>query len=258
MIAHKSLPRNKVAVAKRNNLWYDENKEVIRLENTTLAQSDVYTDLPEVTLDDPEVLENPPKKRSWIPYLILAVLFTVGLAVYLCIPKEAPVLTDPDMPWFSVCDGVLSYDSTLYTGSEKLVVPETIAGQTVTAIGGGCFAGDDYITTVDLPKTVTTIGESAFADCTSLRGVFLPSGVTSIGDKAFRGCAALESVCIPYTVQTVGSEAFADCMKLLHIFFTGTKDEWASLYTERMNPQTKIYATDGVLNHKEIATHGNS
>lgn len=214
-------------------------------------------DMPESVSAESEPVSIPRKKRAWITVLIFSALVIIGFVVYLFIPKEPQVLSDPQMPWFSVCEGVLSYDSALYDGDERLVVPQTIAGQTVTSIGGGCFAGDTYITTVDLPNTITTIGESAFADCTSLRGVFIPASVTTIGEKAFRGCSALESVCLHHTVKTVGSAAFADCMKLVHIFFTGRMIEWASLYTERLNPQAKIYAADGVLNQKDIAKHEN-
>lgn len=194
----------------------------------------------------------PKKKRKWVPYLILTILFTVGLAAYICFPMKQ-VMTDSEMPWFSISDGVLSYNSTLYTGGEKLTVPETVAGQTVTSIGGSCFAGDSHITTVDLPNTVTSIGTSAFADCTALRGVFIPESVTEIGEKAFRGCAALESVCIPYSVKTIGSDAFANCPKLLHIFYTGPNSAWEALYTQPFNPQTKIYTAEGTLEQEEIA-----
>ena len=193
-----------------------------------------------------------PSKRLWLPYLILAALFAVGLAVYLCIPIKPPVLTDPDMPWFSICDGVLQYDPSLYTGEAELTVPSKIAGQTVTAIGGACFAGNNFITTVNLPDTITSIGTSAFADCTALRGVFIPESVNKICEKAFRGCIALESVCIPYSVKTIGEDAFGACHKLLHIFYTGPSNAWASLYAEHISPDTKIYCATGIVKQEDI------
>lgn len=197
-------------------------------------------------------------QRHCLPYLILAAFFAVGLAVYLCIPIKPQVLTDPEMPWFSICDGVLQYDPSLYTGEAELTVPSEIAGQTVTTIGGACFAGDDFITTVQLPETVVSIGASAFADCTALRGVFIPESVSEIGAKAFRGCIALESVCIPYSVKTIGREAFSQCPKLLHIFYTGPSSAWTALYTEHISPETKIYCVNGIVKQEDIAASANN
>ena len=210
------------------------------------------------TLDEP--LESPPAqaekktgKRRWLPYLILAVVFAVGLTVCLCILIPPESYSDPERPWFSICDGVLQYDPSLYTGSKELTVPSAIAGQAVTVIGGACFAGDDFITTVNLPKTIVSIGTSAFADCTSLRGVFIPESVSEIGANAFCGCAALESLCIPFSVKSIGSEAFSGCPKLLHIFYTGPHSAWASLYTERISSETKVYTANGTVKQDDIA-----
>jgi|GEM_PF-2748785 len=200
----------------------------------------------------------PKKKRRFVPYLILTILFVIGLTVFFLIPYEAPSLTDPDMPWFSIKDGVLQYDAALYTGTEELNVPKTVAGQTVTSIGGGCFAGDNYITTVKLPETVRVIGQSAFADCTRLRGIFIPESVTEISAAAFRGCAALESICIPYSVTTIGSDAFDGCVKLAHIFYTGPHASWAALYNEPISDVTSIYTANGTVKQKDIAAAANS
>lgn len=229
------------------------------MDDTTQQLPDEMLDIPsDITEQPQEETKIPPKKRTWIPYLILAVLFAVGLAVYLFLPSGPQSYTDPNMPWFSVCDGVLQYDASLYNGSKALTVPSTIAGQTVTSIGGACFAGDSFITTVNLPDTITVIGSSAFADCTSLRGVFIPESVTEIAPKAFRNCTSLESLCIPYTVKDIGNEAFGSCPKLIHIFYTGPHASWASLYTERISPETKIYAANGTVKQDDIVAAAKS
>ena len=59
------------------------------------------------------------------------------------------------------------------TGVEKpvgkeLILPDTLAGYTVTAIGKNAFAGDSIITTVYIPSSVTSIGEKAFSGCSAL------------------------------------------------------------------------------------------
>lgn len=225
------------------------------LEQTQAENVEMASDVPQAPAVE---IKKTPKKHAWVPYLILAVLFISGFVVYLCLPGAPQDTLDPNQPWFSVQNGVLQYDSSLYTGPKELIVPSEIAGQTVTAIGGGCFAGDSYIITVTLPKTVESIGASAFADCTSLRGVFIPESVTKIGASAFSNCIALESVCVPHTVVTIGTDAFHNCPKLIHIFYTGSHESWASLYTERISAQTKVYAANGTVKQDDIVAAAES
>lgn len=230
------------------------------MDDTTFEQNsdEIIESSFDTAEQSPNEVNIPPKKRHWLPYLILGVLFVVGFAVYFFLPSGPQSYTDPNMPWFSVCDGVLQYDPSLYNGPEELTVPATIAGQTVTSIGAACFAGDGFITTVNLPDTIITIGISAFADCTSLRGVFIPDGVDAIGTNAFYGCTSLESLCIPYCVKSIGLRAFGNCPKLFHIFYTGPHDAWASLYTERISPLTKVYTANGIVKQDDIAAAAKS
>ncbi|MCD7729895.1 MAG: leucine-rich repeat domain-containing protein [Oscillospiraceae bacterium] len=73
-----------------------------------------------------------------------------------------------------------------YLGDETdVVVPETIDGYTVTAIGDGAFRNEKEITSIVLPDTVTSIGYNAFSDCKSLKELSIPSSVNSIGSRAF-------------------------------------------------------------------------
>lgn len=190
-----------------------------------------------------------PKKGSlWVPFLILGVMFAAGLMLFLGTQESQPV-TDSGMPWFSIRDGELFFDETKYTGSPELEIPETVAGQTVTAISAGCFSDCDYLTIVSLPDTVTVIGDSAFRDCGALRGLFVPESVTQIGNHAFEGCAALESVCIPYSVKVIGSSAFSGCESLRYIFYAGPRQSWQRLYTEKIGQKTYIIAQDGTFLH---------
>ena len=104
---------------------------------------------------------------------------------------------------------------TEYTGSDTNVsIPQSIAGEKVTAIGAGAFAGNTKIKSVSLPSGVTQIGQEAFADCTSLNSVSLPSSTKLIGIGAFYGCTSLSSVSVPSGTETIGDEAFAGCSAL--------------------------------------------
>ena len=96
-----------------------------------------------------------------------------------------------------------------YKGPE-LVIPSTLYGLKVTAIGEKAFGFEWYrtrkFTSVVIPDTVTSIGKSAFED-QGLVSVTLGKGVKTIGEKAFRG-NKLGGVDIPNSVIEIGEEAF--------------------------------------------------
>lgn len=218
---------------------------------------DIAPQEPEIVTEEPPAPEAPrPKKRGWIPYVILAAIFVVGLGVYLLTSglfRETSYV-DPKMPWFSIRNGTLSFHPQSYPGGSTLIVPETIAGQTVTALSEGCFSDADTVIMIKLPGTLRIIGDQAFSGCDKLRGVFIPSSVVAIGTKAFLSCPNLESLCIPGSVTAIGKGAFGLCPKLEHIFYTGSLETWSRLYREPITQQTFIYAPDGMILQADIAS----
>jgi hypothetical protein len=97
----------------------------------------------------------------------------------------------------------------------QVIVPSSVNGVAVTAIGDSAFANKHQIAAVTIPEGVTSIGYSAFRFCTNLARVVIPESVTSIGGYvynvsgsgyivtitleygAFDDCYALESVTMP-------------------------------------------------------------
>jgi len=88
----------------------------------------------------------------------------------------------------------------------EVVIPESVNGIRVTAIGGGAFSGKD-LTRVTIPQGVITIGARAFRD-NKLVSVTIPNSVTSIGDHAFYK-NRLTSVTLGNNITTIGNLAFA-------------------------------------------------
>jgi hypothetical protein len=116
-----------------------------------------------------------------------------------------------------------------YTGNEKaVVIPETINGTPVTAVGKSAFTRKK-LTGVTFPGTVTVIGEKAFSynrltDLTlpdsvavveymafsnnRLSKVNLPNSLTSIGMSAFAG-NRLKTIFLPDSLEYIGDMAFS-------------------------------------------------
>ena len=184
----------------------------------------------------------PPKAKKgslWPPLIFIAVMLAVGIGIFFAYPNDTALA---QTPWFTSDNGSISFDASLYSGPEELTVPEGISG-----LAEGCFYDCDQLTTVHLPDSLTTVGERAFAQCDALRGIKLPEGVTVIGDRVFASCSVLEAVAIPAAVKTIGSDVFADCPALRHIFFDGTKNQWNTLYPERIGKDVTIYCVDGTI-----------
>lgn len=93
--------------------------------------------------------------------------------------------------YYSVSNGKAKITSCeLYEANEKdledLVIPSTLGGYPVTAIGSEAFSEDtDGLLSVTIPDTVTSIGEEAFAYCKNLTDITLPDTITEIGYNAF-------------------------------------------------------------------------
>ncbi len=89
--------------------------------------------------------------------------------------------------YYSVTDCVNDID--------KVIIPPTYNGLSVTSIGEYAFAYCDSLTSVTIGDSVTSIGENAFRNCDSLTSVIIPNSVTSIGKYAFGSCNSLTIYC---------------------------------------------------------------
>ena len=106
---------------------------------------------------------------------------------------------------------------TSYNGKASgLVIPATIDGHTVVAIGKNVFKNNSRLKAVIIPDTVTKIGENAF-DGANLQTVSIPDSVTKIEMYAFSSCKGLTEVRLPAGLKELGGMAFGECSGLTEI-----------------------------------------
>lgn len=123
-----------------------------------------------------------------------------------------------------------------YTGSTLyLVIPDTLQGHPVTAIGENAFEDAPTIQRVVVPEGVTEIGYMAFAgsalyqitlpdslrslgssvfNSSGLLSVEIPAGVTEIPDYTFYYCTGMKNVTLPEGITFIGKNAFGICGSL--------------------------------------------
>ena len=103
---------------------------------------------------------------------------------------------------------------TKYNGTAaEVVIPSTIEGRPVIAIGSKAFYTNRTLKSVTLPATLKTVGADAFRGCTALATVVFNEGLETIGTYAF-GLIKITTFTAPSTLKTIGVSAFNGCTAL--------------------------------------------
>ena len=94
---------------------------------------------------------------------------------------------------------------TKYYGSvAAIIVPDTIDGYPVVAIGNEAFRGNKYLTAILIPDCITSIDDYAFAD-TNLDSLVLPAELSKLGRRILSGNNGVTEITIPKTLKSVSS-----------------------------------------------------
>ncbi len=142
-----------------------------------------------------------------------------------------------------------------YSGEYQtaLVLPETLDGYDVVALGDKAFTQCQWLVDVTLPSTLMGLGSATFAGCTQLSNYYVaegneyfesvdgvlyaekrsylvrypigrketeitvPDGVTDIGYVAFGYSPTLEKITLPDSLTNIGAWAFAECPLLNNV-----------------------------------------
>jgi len=103
-----------------------------------------------------------------------------------------------------------------YPTDVHIVIPETLNGYQVTAIGTEAFASTEILTVV-MPNSVTEIHSSAFSRCRKLRSITFSNQLTTINSSAFYYCINLKELTLPATLSKIGGFVFSECSGLTGI-----------------------------------------
>jgi hypothetical protein len=129
----------------------------------------------------------------------------LSLLLVILMPAAAPA------QFTSVTQGSMVTITGYNDSSPTVVIPSTIGGFPVTAIGTQAFYNDGIITSVTIPNSVNTIQDNAFNGCNNLTTItFMGSGLTTVGNYAFANLYNLWGFTLSGTVNNVGQGAWAN------------------------------------------------
>ncbi len=147
---------------------------------------------------------------KWMMVLVMA----VGCAAAMTIAAEAA--TEGDFT-YTVSGEKATITAFNKKATGEVVIPDTLGGYPVTAIGDRAFILCRSLTSVTIPGSVAEIGENAFYGCAGLTNVTIPESVTNIGREAFHGCTGLTEVIINGNIKNIGWDTFRGCSSLVKV-----------------------------------------
>lgn len=139
------------------------------------------------------------------------------MAALLCIPFVYAAADDTDFIFDPLSGTITGY---LGQGGE-VMIPSTINGLPVTAIGDHAFNSNREITAVSLPEGLKRLGHGAFYFCDNLLSIELPQSLEVIMPYALFANESLTSLTIPAAVSYIGNNAVFGCLNLSDIRFLG-------------------------------------
>lgn len=134
---------------------------------------------------------------------------------------------------------IIEYVETL-AGAGPAIVPASIEGVPVTAIGDYAFSRITNLTGLTLPDSITSVGIFSFGGCTGLTSLSLPASLIRIGGAAFSGCTGLISVSLAYGLISIGAYTFSGCVGLISLSLPASLTSIGSFTFENCTSLTSL------------------
>lgn len=140
----------------------------------------------------------------------------ISVAQSLCVFHRKDEQANPASDFAYTADGG-EVTITEYTGtSEHVLIPDTIDGLPVTALGHRAFY-EKTVTTVVVPDSVTEIGAACFSGDNYLVSLKLPDGLKRLPPASLESCMRLYDFDLPQSLEKIYSSVFEFNYYLTHL-----------------------------------------
>lgn len=140
----------------------------------------------------------------------------ISVAQSLCVFHRKGEQVNPASDFAYTADGG-EVTITEYIGtSEHVLIPDTIDGLPVTALGHRAFY-EKHVTTVVVPDSVTEIGAACFSGDNYLVSLKLPDGLKRLPPASLESCMRLYDFDLPQSLEKIYSSVFEFNYYLTHL-----------------------------------------
>lgn len=140
----------------------------------------------------------------------------ISVAQSLCVFRRKGEQVNPASDFAYTADGG-EVTITEYIGtSEHVLIPDTIDGLPVTALGHRAFY-EKHVTTVVVPDSVTEIGAACFSGDNYLVSLKLPDGLKRLPPASLESCMRLYDFDLPQSLEKIYSSVFEFNYYLTHL-----------------------------------------
>lgn len=140
----------------------------------------------------------------------------IAVAQSLCVFHRKGEQVNPSSDFAYTADGS-EVTITDYVGtSEHVLIPDTIDGLPVTALGHRAFY-EKTVTTVVVPDSVTEIGAACFSGDNYLVSLKLPDGLKRLPPASLESCMRLYDFDLPQSLEKIYSSVFEFNYYLTHL-----------------------------------------
>ena len=140
----------------------------------------------------------------------------ISVAQSLCVFRRKGEQVNPSSDFAYTADGG-EVTITDYVGtSEHVLIPDTIDGLPVTALGNRAFY-EKTVTTVVVPDSVTEIGAACFSGDNYLVSLKLPDGLKRLPPASLESCMRLYDFDLPQSLEKIYSSVFEFNYYLTHL-----------------------------------------